>query len=114
MVSRSFLWGRKKMVIRALIALLLLVAPASADEFQITTPQSLATVTMPCWQDRKLSEAMTRAEFDPITHGLIVKKTDPAQPLVTFWIHMLTGRGMVSLSRPEGEECILAVLESAQ
>ena len=102
------------MVIRTLIALILLVAPASADEFRITTPQSLATITMPCWQDRQLSEAMTRAKFDPIAHGLIVKKTDPAQPLVTFWLHMLTGRGMVSLSRPEGEECILAVLESSQ
>ncbi len=57
---------------------------------------------------------MTRAEFDPIAQGLIVQKTDPAQPLVAFWIHMLTGRGLVSLSRPDGEECILAVLESSQ
>ena len=35
------------MVIRTLIALILLVAPASADEFRIRTPQSLATITMP-------------------------------------------------------------------
>lgn len=102
------------MVIRSLIALLLLVAPASADEFRITTPQSLSTITMPCWQDRELSQAMTRAKFDPVAQGLLVKKTDPAQPLVVFWVHMLTGRGMVSLSRPNGEECILAVLESSQ
>ena len=103
------------MVIRALIAtMLLLVAPATAAEFEIKPPQSMATVTMPCWSDRELAKAMTRAKFDPIAHGLIVKKTDPAQPLVTFWIHMLTGRGLVSLSRPDGEECILAVLESSQ
>ena len=102
------------MVIRALIALLLLVAPAAAEEFRITTPKSIATVTMPCWQNRELSQAMTKAKFDSIAQGLIVQKTDPAQPLVVFWIHVLTGRGMVSLSRPNGEECILAVLESSQ
>ena len=102
------------MAIRTLIALLLLVSPAAASDFKITPPESMATVTMPCWSERKLSEAMTRAEFDPVAHGLIVEKTDPAQPLVTFWIHMLTGRGLVSLSRPDGEECILAVLESTQ
>ena len=102
------------MAIRALIALLLLVAPAAASEFKITPPKSMATVTMPCWSDRKLTKAMTRAEFDAVARGLMVKKTDATQPLVMFWMHLLSGRGLVTVSRADGEECIMAVLESAE
>ena len=72
-----------KIAICTMIAVLSLVAPASA------------------------------AEFEPIAQVLIVQRTDPARPLVVFWTHMFTGRGMVSLSQPNGEQCILAFLESA-
>jgi len=102
------------MVIRALIGLILLVAPAAAAEFEIATPESTATVAMPCWSNRQLSEAMSRAEFDRIAQGLIVQKTDATQPLVAFWVHMLSGRGLVTITRADGEECIMAVLESAE
>ena len=103
------------MVIRALIAALLVVStPVAAAEFSIERPASLATVTMPCWTDRKLAEALTRSDFDAVARGLMIKKTDASQPLVSFWLHMLSGRGLVTVSRADGEECILAVLESAE
>ena len=102
------------MAIRALIALLLFVSPAAASEFKIRPPESVATVTMPCWSDRKLAKALTRSEFDAVARGLMVKKTDATQPLVMFWMHMLSGRGLVTISRADGEECIISILESAE
>tara|TARA_R100000700_G_scaffold37257_1_gene47249 strand:+ start:16485 stop:16787 length:303 start_codon:yes stop_codon:yes gene_type:complete len=99
------------MVARALIALLLLATPAAA--FEIDPPTSMSKMGMPCWQDAKVDEALTIAEFDPVARGLLIAKTDPSQPLVTFWMHMITGRGVVTLSHPNGEECIIAVLEDA-
>tara|TARA_R100001129_G_scaffold38511_1_gene25927 strand:+ start:2470 stop:2775 length:306 start_codon:yes stop_codon:yes gene_type:complete len=101
-------------MIAPIMALLLLVSPAAAAEFEIATPESIATVAMPCWSARQLSEAVSRAEFDQIAQGLIVRKTDATQPLVMFWMHMLSGRGLVTVSRADGEECIMAVLESAE
>lgn len=98
----------------ALVAMLFIATTASAAEFQIERPASLATVTMPCWADRKLAQALTRSKFDAVARGLMVKKTDATQPLVSFWMHLLTGRGLVTLSRADGEQCIVAVLESAE
>ena len=46
--------------------------------------------------------------------GLLVEKTDPAEPLVTVWLHHLTGRGAVVISHPTGEECIALVVDEAQ
>ena len=88
--------------------------PAHASEFQIERPSSLGTVTMPCWADRKLAQALTRSDFDAVARGLMIKKTDASQPLVSFWLHMLSGRGLVTVSRADGEECILAVVENAE
>lgn len=101
-------------MIRTLVAALFLTTTASAAEFEIERPASLATVTMPCWHDRKLAQALTRSDFDAVATGLMIKKTDATQPLVSFWMHMLTGRGLVTLSRADGEECILAVVENAE
>ena len=98
----------------ALVAMLLLTTTASASEFEIERPASMATVTMPCWDDKKLSDALTRANFDAVARGLMIKRTDPSQPLVSFWMHLLSGRGLVTVSRADGEECILAVVESAE
>jgi hypothetical protein len=106
------------MVIRALIAtMLLLVAPATAavaEQFKISPPQTVATMTMPCWREKQLSRAFVDAQFEPVTHGLLAKKTDASQPLVIMWMHLLTGRAAVTLSRPSGEECILAVVIDAE
>ncbi len=99
------------MVARALMARLLWATPAAACE--IDPPTSMAKMAMPCWQAARVNEALTIAEFDPVARGLLIAKTDPAQPLVTFWIHMLTGRGVVTLSQANGEECIIAVVEDA-
>ena len=51
--------------------------PAAADEFAITAPDSLAKLMMPCWNDKQVSEALTVAKFDAVTHGLVIEKTDP-------------------------------------
>tara|TARA_R100000406_G_scaffold50697_1_gene34371 strand:- start:1542 stop:1859 length:318 start_codon:yes stop_codon:yes gene_type:complete len=88
--------------------------PAHASEFKIERPSSLGTVTMPCWSDRKLAQVLTRSDFDAVATGLMIKKTDASQPLVSFWLHMLSGRGLVTVSRADGEECILAVVENAE
>jgi len=103
------------MVIRALIAaLLILSAPAAADDFKITMPGNLATMTMPCWSGHQLSEAMTLGKFEPVTRGLLVAKTEVSQPLVVVWMHLLTGRAAVTISHPNGEECMAAVLSDAE
>ena len=101
-------------MMRLLVALLFFTTTASASEFEIERPASMATVTMPCWSDRKLAEALTRSDFDAVARGLMIKKTDPSQPLVSFWMHLLSGRGLVTVSRADGEECILAVVENAE
>lgn len=107
-------WGFSKMVIRALIALILLVAPTTAAEFKISPPNNLATMTMPCWADRQLSEAMTRGEFEPMTRGLLDSKTDSSQSMVVVWMHLLTGRAVITISQPKGEECLAAILADAE
>lgn len=101
-------------MIRALVALLFFTTTASASEFEISPPNEIARVTMPCWSDRKLAQALTRSDFDAVARGLMIKRTDPSQPLVSFWMQMLSGRGLVTLSRADGEECILAVVENAE
>lgn len=101
-------------MIRTLVAALFLTTTASAAEFEISPPNEIARVTMPCWADRKLAQALTRSDFDAVATGLMIKKTDASQPLVSFWMHLLTGRGLVTLSRADGEQCIVAVLESAE
>ena len=102
----------KLMIAAALTAAFFM--PARAAEFKIDPPQSMATLTMPCWADRKLAQALTRSEFDAVARGLMVKKTDATQPLVMFWMHLLSGRGLVTVSRADGEECVMAILESAE
>lgn len=99
---------------RALVALLFLTTTASAAEFKISPPGQMATIAMPCWQDKQVTVAFNAADFDAVVQGLLVKKTDPAKPLVTFWLHALTGRGAVVISHPTGEECIALVLDEAQ
>ena len=103
------------MAIRALItALLILSAPAAAEEFEISPPSNLATMTMPCWSKHQLSEAMTRTDYEPMLRGLLDAKSDASQSLVVVWMDYLTGRGVVTISRPEGEECMAAVLVDAE
>ena len=104
--------ARKAVLIAAFVAAFLM--PAAADEFAITAPDSLAKLTMPCWNDKQVSEALTVAKFDAVTHGLVIEKTDPSQPLVTFWLHTMTGRGAVTLSQTSGEECIIAIVVDGQ
>ena len=87
--------------------------PTWGAAFEIDPPTSMAKMGMPCWQAARVNEALTIAEFDAVARGLLIAKTDPAQPLVTFWMHMTTGRGVVTLSQANGEECIIAVLEDA-
>ena len=99
---------------RALVALLFLTTTASAAEFEIERPASMATVTMPCWQDKQVTVAFNNADFDAVVQGLLVEKTDPTKPLVTVWLHALTGRGAVVISHPTGEECIALVVDEAQ
>ena len=101
-------------MMRTLVAMLFIATTASASEFEIERPASMATVTMPCWSDRKLAQALTRSDFDAVVTGLMIKKTDASQPLVRFWMHILSGRGVVTVSRADGEECILAVVENAE
>ena len=88
--------------------------PAHAAEFKIAPPRSMATVTMPCWTDKQVTIAFKNAEFNPIVQGLLVEKTDPTKPLVTVWLHTLSGRGAVVISHVTGEECIALVLDEAQ
>lgn len=103
------------MVIRALIAALLVVStPVVAAEFEISPPKQMATIAMPCWYDKNVTVAFKNADFAPVVQGLLVKKTDPAKPLVTVWQHHLTGRGAIVISHPTGEECIALVLDEAQ
>jgi len=103
------------MVIHALIAALLVVStPVVAAEFEISPPKRMATIAMPCWYDKNVTVAFNNADFAPVVQGLLVEKTDPAKPLVTVWLHALTGRGAVVISHPTGEECIALVLDEAQ
>tara|TARA_Y100000004_G_C8597745_1_gene279247 strand:+ start:185 stop:490 length:306 start_codon:yes stop_codon:yes gene_type:complete len=99
---------------RALVAALFLTTTASAAEFEISPPREMARVTMPCWQDKQVTVAFNNADYDAVVQGLLVEKTDPAKPLVTFWLHALTGRGAVVISHPTGEECIALVVDQAQ
>ncbi len=101
-------------MMRLLVALLFLTTTASASEFEISPPGQMATIAMPCWQDKQVTVAFNNADFDAVVQGLLVKKTDPAKPLVTVWLHHLTGRGAVVISHPTGEECIALVLDEAQ
>jgi hypothetical protein len=103
------------MATRALIlALLILAAPATAEEFQINPPENIATMTMPCWPRRQLSEALTLAKFEPVVRGLLVAKTDVTQPLTVVWMHLISGRAAITISHPSGEECMTAVLSAAE
>ena len=88
--------------------------PAHASEFKIAPPQNVARLSLPCWQSKQVTEAFRRAEFDAVVQGLLVEKTDPAKPLVTVWLHYMTGRGAIVISHPTGEECIALVLDEAQ
>jgi hypothetical protein len=55
---------------RALIlALLIHAAPAAVGEFQITSPENIAPMTMPCWSKRQLAAAMTKGKFEPVVCG---------------------------------------------
>lgn len=99
---------------RALVALLFLTTTASAAEFKISPPNEMARVTMPCWRNKQVTVAFNSADFDAVVQGLLTKKTDPTKPLVTVWLHHLTGRGAVVISHPTGEECIALVLDEAQ
>jgi hypothetical protein len=103
------------MTMRALtLALCLVAGTATAEEFQIVKPNNISTMTMPCWPEQQLAHAMTRAKFEPVVRGLLVAKTTVAQPLVVVWLHTMTGRGAVTISHPEGEECLAAVLIDAE
>ena len=96
----------------ALVAAFLMPLPSTA--FEIEPPVDIARMAMPCWKSAKVAEALTLAEFDPVSRGLLIEKTDPTQPLVTFWAHLLTGKGVITLSHPTGEECRIAGLEDAR
>tara|TARA_R100001163_G_scaffold40332_1_gene30611 strand:- start:2023 stop:2340 length:318 start_codon:yes stop_codon:yes gene_type:complete len=103
--------ARKALLIAAFAAAFF--TPTWGAAFEIDPPTSMARMGMPCWQAAAVDEALTIAEFDPVARGLLIAKTDPSQPLVTFWMHMTTGRGVVTLSQANGEECIIAVVEDA-
>ena len=101
--------------LKALILLLLLFCTtAHSAEFKISPPNQMATIAMPCWHEKQVTVAFKNADFEPVVQGLLVEKTDPAKPLVTVWLHALTGRGAVVISHPTGEECIALVLDEAQ
>ncbi len=103
------------MVFRALIAaLLILAAPAAADDFQISPPSEIARMTMPCWPSAQLSAALTVGQFEPVVRGLIIERTDPSRPLVTVWMHLLSGRSAITITHPSGEECLLVALSDAE
>lgn len=102
------------MVMRTLVALLFLTTTASATEFKISPPNQMATIAMPCWYEKQVTVAFKNADFSPVVQGLLVEKTDPAKPLVTVWLHHLTGRGAVVILHPTGEECIALVVDEAQ
>ena len=103
------------MVFRALIAaLLILAAPAAASEFKISPPDDLARMTMPCWERTQLSEALTVGQFEAVVRGLIIERTDPSRPLVTVWMHLLSGRSAITITHPSGKECLLVALSDAE
>ena len=102
-----------KLIIAAAFAAAFFI-PAHASEFEISPPNEIARVTMPCWQDKQVTVAFNSADFDAVVQGLLVEKTDPTKPIVTVWLHALTGRGAVVISHPTGEECIALVLDEAQ
>ena len=102
------------MIIRVLIFLVCFTVPSVAKDFEITRPDNIATMTMPCWSSRELSETLTVAQFDSVTHGLLVAKTDVKRPLIVVWMHLLSGKAAITISHPGGEECLAAVLVDAE
>ena len=103
------------MLLRALI-LTLLVFPATvhAGEFKILPPTETARMTMPCWERTHLSAALNDAQFEAVVRGLVAEKTDPSRPMATVWMHLLSGRAAIVITRATGEECLLVALTDAE
>jgi len=103
-----------KTALIALIFILTTVLKVNAEEFEISRPDDIATMTMPCWENRQLSIELGKAKFEPVTRGLLVSSHNYGQPMVVTWLQMLTGRGAVTISHPTGEECLAAVLQNVE
>jgi hypothetical protein len=114
MVRGSDFWRLQTMAFRALVALLLLSAPTAADEFEISAPTTIANLAMPCWTDAQLSKAMTIAKFEIVVRGLLTAKTSSDQPLVVVWVNKNKGNGAITLSHPNRDECLAAIIEDAE
>ena len=88
--------------------------PAAADEFTIDGPESVANMTFACWSEKKATSAFNAANFDAVLQGLLVQKTSADRPLMTVWLHHLSGRASVVISHPNGDECIVLVAADVQ
>jgi len=104
--------ARKAVLIAALLAAFLM--PAAADEFTIDGPESVANMTFACWSKKKATSAFNNANFDAVLQGLLVQKTSADRPLMTVWLHHLSGRASVVISHPNGDECIVLVAADVQ
>ena len=102
----------KHFLIAAFFAAFLM--PAWADDFEIGKPNSVSKITFGCWGQKEITTTFNGANFTPVVQGLMVDPTQTKQPLLTVWLHHLTGRAGVVISHPSGGECLVLVADHAQ
>ena len=97
-----------------ILTLLVLPTTAHTGEFKISPPTETARMTMPCWERTHLSAALNDAQFEAVVRGLVAEKTDSSKPMSTVWMHLLSGRAAIVITRATGEECLLVALTDAE
>ena len=97
------------MLTRLLIAMVLLIAPATANPLgELGRPAAGMQTLSPCWGSSVFGELIRQSGFKVSAQGLLTKSIDPARPAFVMYIHS-DGRFIAVVKQQRrGITCVMA------
>ena len=102
------------MIVRLLIAMVLLIAPAAANPLgELGRPSAGMQTLSPCWGSSVFGELIRQSGFVVSVQGLLTESIDPARPAFVMYTHS-DGRFIaVVRQHRRGITCVMAAGDGA-